>query len=265
VNAKPTGGDAAVRRILVALNAVSDSRAAIERAAAMAAEHEAELAGLFVEDLDLLRLCELPGHEVVLTTGAARPTDRREMERQLRARAETAKRVLERIAAAHHLRWSFEVRRARMLNAVREAAELADVVAADMTGPGRIERPDLRPAVLAYFEGGPSSARVLGLAVRAAVQHDAPLSVLLPARDAAAAAAGYARVRELLRHHEVEVTLERLQPGAAALRRRLAGRGTPLLFMEAAGRLIAGGALPDIVSATGCEVILVSGGRQPEG
>ena len=81
MNAKPAARDAAVRRILVALNAVSDSHAAIERAAAMAADHEAELAGLFVEDLDLLRLCELPGHEVVLATGAARPTDRREMER----------------------------------------------------------------------------------------------------------------------------------------------------------------------------------------
>jgi len=265
MNAKPVQRDAAVRRILVALNAVSDSQAAIERAAAMAAEHEAELAGLFVEDLDLLHLCELPGFEVMLSSGTTRRTDRGEMERQLRARAAAAREALERIAAAHHLRWSFEVRRTRMLKAVREAAELADVVAADMAGPGRVSGWPVRPmhrGVLAYYEGGASSARVLALAVRAAVQQGMPLSVLVPVDDAAAAGEAATRVRALLRHHEVELTIERVQPGAAALQRRLRGGGAPLLFMEAAGRLVASGALPALAAAPGCEVVLVSGGPQ---
>jgi len=264
VNAKPTQSELAVRRILVALNAVSDSQAAIERAAAMAAEHEAELAGLFVEDLDLLHLCELPGFEVMLSSGATRRTDRGEMERQLRARAEAAREALERIAAAHHLRWSFEVRRTRMLKAVREAAELADVVAADMAGPGQVSRWPARPAprsVLAYYEASAASARVLALAVRAAVQQGVPLSVLVPAADAEAAAEAAAEVRELLRHHEVELTIERLQPGAAALQRRLRG-GAPLLFMEAGGAMVAGGALPVLAATPSCEVVLVSSGPQ---
>ena len=47
-------------RILVALDASASGRAALAGAAALAAELQAELLGLFVEDANLLRLASLP-------------------------------------------------------------------------------------------------------------------------------------------------------------------------------------------------------------
>ena len=49
-----------IRRILVALDASRHSLAALEAAAELAARLKAELVGLFVEDIDLLRLAGLP-------------------------------------------------------------------------------------------------------------------------------------------------------------------------------------------------------------
>ena len=49
-----------VRRILVALDASPHSHAALEEAAALAKPLQAELAGVFVLDAELLRLSALP-------------------------------------------------------------------------------------------------------------------------------------------------------------------------------------------------------------
>ncbi len=52
--------DADHQRILVALDASSDSRAAVEAAVNLAARFNAELTGIYVEDENLLRLADLP-------------------------------------------------------------------------------------------------------------------------------------------------------------------------------------------------------------
>ncbi|MGB7837261.1 MAG: universal stress protein, partial [Terrimicrobiaceae bacterium] len=49
-----------IRRILVALDASAHSRAALEAACELALGLDAELSGLFVEDINLLRLAQLP-------------------------------------------------------------------------------------------------------------------------------------------------------------------------------------------------------------
>ena len=49
-----------IRRILVALDASEASRAAIRSAVDLAARFRAELVGLFVEDVNLLRSAQLP-------------------------------------------------------------------------------------------------------------------------------------------------------------------------------------------------------------
>ena len=57
-------------RILVALDASPQSEAALRAAAELAALLEAELEGLFVEDINLLHLCGLPfGREIRLVYG----------------------------------------------------------------------------------------------------------------------------------------------------------------------------------------------------
>lgn len=89
-----------MRRLLVAVEASPRSRAMLEQAAALARAIEAELAGLFVEDVNLLRLCGLPGHEIALSSGMARRLEQATMERELRAQAEELRRLLEMVAQA---------------------------------------------------------------------------------------------------------------------------------------------------------------------
>jgi nucleotide-binding universal stress UspA family protein len=61
----------AFRRILVALDASVNSLAAIEQAATLAANLEAEQLGLFVEDINLLRIATLPfARQICFPSGA---------------------------------------------------------------------------------------------------------------------------------------------------------------------------------------------------
>ncbi|MGD8821809.1 MAG: universal stress protein, partial [Anaerolineales bacterium] len=65
-----------VERILVAVDASSHSRAALEAAAELAASLEVELVGIFVEDINLMRLAELPiAVEIETPTGQVRRID----------------------------------------------------------------------------------------------------------------------------------------------------------------------------------------------
>ena len=60
-----------VRRILVALDASTQSLAALRTAVTLAAELGAELEGLFVEDTNLMRMAMLPVARRVLFPSAA--------------------------------------------------------------------------------------------------------------------------------------------------------------------------------------------------
>jgi len=67
----------ALRRILVALDASRSSLEALRAAAALAARMGAELECLFIEDVNLVRLGQLPvARQVTLTGGAAAPSSR---------------------------------------------------------------------------------------------------------------------------------------------------------------------------------------------
>ena len=81
----------AIRRILVALDGSYHSLAALEAAAELAASLEAELHGLFVEDVNLLRVAGSPvAREVCYPFSRTTRPNQRTMERQLRAQATQA-------------------------------------------------------------------------------------------------------------------------------------------------------------------------------
>lgn len=78
-----------VRRILVALDVSQHSLAALEAAVKLAARMQAELLGLFVEDLNLLRVAGLrSARQIRYPSATAEPLDLAAMERDLRVRAE---------------------------------------------------------------------------------------------------------------------------------------------------------------------------------
>jgi nucleotide-binding universal stress UspA family protein len=125
-----------LRRIVVGLDAGPRGRATLQAAAQLAARMQAELVGLFVEDIDLLHLAGLPfAREIGYPSATLRPLDVAAMERALRAAAEEVQRMLAAIAASGPLSWSFRIARGTMLAELRAAAAEGDIV---VTGALRV-------------------------------------------------------------------------------------------------------------------------------
>jgi nucleotide-binding universal stress UspA family protein len=137
-------GEIEIRRILVALDASSHSAAALEASAELASRMGAELLGLYVEDMNLLRLAELPfAQEVGQFTAIRRRLDIREVERQIRGQTVRVRRMLEVTTRRARVRWSFQVTRGMVVNEVLQAASEVDALVLGRAGwslvaPGRM-------------------------------------------------------------------------------------------------------------------------------
>lgn len=151
-----------IRRVIVGFDGAAPlNRAALEAAAGIAGRIEGELAGLFVENIDLLHLAALPfTREVGFPSAASREIDVERMERTLRAVAGEASRMLGMVAESARLRWSFTVTRGVLAAELLSAAQRCDLV--------------LVPGALVGVPGSAPRIRVMNLrdpdALRAALQ-----------------------------------------------------------------------------------------------
>jgi nucleotide-binding universal stress UspA family protein len=193
-----------IKRILVALDASPHSRAALEEAAALAARLNAELLGLFVQDLELVQLAQLPfAREVGLTSAESRALDPGSMDLALKAQAQTARTQFESIAQHHRLHFSFRVARGHVVNELLAASGEVDLLALGSAGhmemAGRrigsttrrvaasahcsvlIEQHTKRPgaAILLLYEDSPSADNALARAEQLAASRDAELVIVL--------------------------------------------------------------------------------------
>lgn len=124
-----------VRRILVALDASADSLAGLDAAVRLAAELGAEVLGLFVEDVDLLRVARLEvSRRVVPLSGDARELEPGELERHLRAQSRRARQELQASADRFRVPWSFRTSRGRVARELVTAAREVDLVTVGATG-----------------------------------------------------------------------------------------------------------------------------------
>ncbi len=177
-----------IRRILVAVDASPQSMAALEAAAELAASLGAELIGVYVEDINLIRLAALP---VVLEIGGAsarsRRMDKRRMDRQLRSQAARAAQAMGIAASRAQVRWSFTVARGSVETELLQAAGEADLFILGRSGwsgkrklgstasklvaegPNRtmvIERGErLQPTLMTVYDGSDRSQRALDTAI----------------------------------------------------------------------------------------------------
>lgn len=179
-----------IKQILVALDGSPSSMSALENGVAMAARLGAELVGLFVEDINLLRATQLPfSQEISFFSSGFRPLEALELERQLRVQADRVRQVMERISIAKKISTMFRVARGSVAEEILNASKGADLLVLGKTGrslPGFgrsgsivrsvvIRRPgmtlvwhahgaEIRPVVLTY-DGSESAVKAVEVAV----------------------------------------------------------------------------------------------------
>ncbi|MEZ4680266.1 MAG: universal stress protein [Caldilineaceae bacterium] len=197
--------DLVIQRIVVALDATTQSANLLEAAAHLAHHLGIELVGLFVEDVNLLRLSELPfTQEIGSFSQLRRPLQATQLALQLRSQATQLQRMVMRAAERYGVSWSFQVVRGPIAAELRKAAVETDLFVLGRNrrrprGPAPlgsttravvIEAPRLtmvfhqqaqwqQPIVVA-FDGSPAAIRALDLATQLTqAAEDVPLVVIL--------------------------------------------------------------------------------------
>ena len=200
-------------RILVALDESPRSAAALTAAATLASELDAELAGLFVEDVNLQNLAGLPfAREFSLLSGVGRPLSQSDVEQTWRREANTLQRQLAEAAERLRLRWSFRVARGRVVTEVHTQAQAFDlIVLGKRTGIGVVRVTQTRVTsvypggrarpVLVLFEDAGTSARSLEMGAMLARHNGAELVLLVSAGSEQAYRAACADAQAALTQH----------------------------------------------------------------
>jgi hypothetical protein len=182
---------ARIRRITVILRGHAAEARLLSSAVWLARDTAAELTGVFLEDIDLLRLAELPlAIEICRSTNVRRRVEAVELARQLASQAAAAERALGRVAEDAGVAWSFRVARGAVTAMLMAAAAEADVTlvaaarralwaygeaAATDAGP----RGGGRAPIAVVFDRSAAATRALDVGLRLAATQGRPLTIIL--------------------------------------------------------------------------------------
>ncbi|MBI1423502.1 MAG: hypothetical protein GC149_08565 [Gammaproteobacteria bacterium] len=197
-----------IKRILVALDASEANHSALQAAALLASQLQAELQALFVEDINLLRLAELPfAREMMFGSREGRRITLTNMERQIQAQASRLRQLVAATAQQARIKAEFKVLRGQISSELLLAAQQMDLlilgknaqllqqnlrlgkVAQEVLAAvncnvmllqygAHIERP-----VAVLFDGSEASQRALLLGMQLAHGDHDHLTVIYPATD----------------------------------------------------------------------------------
>ncbi len=263
-----------IRRILVALDATARCAAALEESARFAARLDAELLGVFVEDVNLLRLAALP---FVRETGTHSATTRRiedrAMERALRVQAQQARAALDAAAARMGVAVRFAVARGQVAAQLIEAARDADLVIlalarreaigakirAVLSGvPGPLlllrEGAGVRAPVVTVHDGTPTADRAVEIAGQLA--HDLgarELTVLTPVPGSGGGERLRRELPERLRHAGLAAHIHPVPDGVEALVRAILRLEPGTLVLTAGCEPL----LPALLAGDGSAILLL--------
>jgi nucleotide-binding universal stress UspA family protein len=271
-----------IRRILVALDASPHSLAALRAAVEIAAELSAELIGVFVEDVNLVRLAALPAsQEIGQTSARIRELDERTMARQLRGLALRAERALAREAGRSQVRWSFTVSRGTIGAELGVAASQADLVVMGRAGWSIRRRAGssveavltsgmrrtlvigagarLQPTWLVVYDGSEMADRGLESARLLAASKGGYLTVAIARPDPEQAQQLQWQVAEQLRPHRLKVRFRWLHRfDSRALAELVATEQRCVLVLSADAAQLRDRPLPEILETLDCPVLIVS-------
>lgn len=273
-----------IRRILVALDASTDSLAALDAAAKLAARVNAELVGLFVEDINLLHLAGLPFTRE-MRFSRLEDINHEQMEEALRLQAAQARRALMQAADRRSVNWSFKVVRGQVTPEV-----LAAALEADLLTLGKASRPLSRHSrlgstartlieqaphsilltqhlteenqpVLVTYDGSLEAQKALQVAVYIALANQLKLTVLVLAGDPEEMQTLAQHAADRLTHYSSElpdVEYVRLpKPDVIQLIEavRLEGGGT--LVLGSGGPLLQANIIQTLLDELDCPLLIV--------
>jgi len=180
-------------RILVMLGSLESDRAALEALSLLAGRTPAEILGMFVEDIELLSLAELPiAREYCLLTHVERHLQAPDIERQFRIQARAAQQALAEIASRRGSSLSFRTVRGITTTLLREALAETDLMLfgsarGTLRMPGGFTRGTTglrsRQPVAVVFDGSDPAQRAFQIALQIAQNKAVPLTVILTAGD----------------------------------------------------------------------------------
>ncbi len=263
----PATKQSTVRRITVTLGTSESGRLPLETAARLAAILGAELEGVFVEDINLIRLSGLPFlREVRPWSIADEQVSSQRMQRELRTLARRAEQMIERVARETGVPWSFQVWQGRP-----EAASLLQAFGAEILSLGRISSrvssrmfaPARRPTPLSretntsisvLFSGSEQAARAAATACSLARDMGARLTVMLPAAMPALKEQALAILKQ---HGQVARFVELAGVDAPSLRLAADTAGPSILITEAEHPLLQQAGLDQCLDALFCPVLLI--------
>jgi nucleotide-binding universal stress UspA family protein len=259
INSRDTS---AIRRIAVTLDALDLSIIALDQAARLARHTGAQLEGIFVEDIDLLQLAELPFlREVRRSSRSVEAMTPARMEQELRVLARRAERLLGEQAARHHVSWSFRIWRGSIDSDLLAAAMEVDVLALTRLGSVLAHSPAPRPgqsAIAVLYGGGDSAARALDTAASLAAEQRARLNILLPVVQGIDAAALRQEATLRLGEHAREAQFIQMPDASLpALLEALAGTDNAALILQRDHELLQTPTLRHCLNSLNCPVLVV--------
>lgn len=243
------------RRVVLTIRASGDAGRLLGDAGVLARAMRAELAALFVEESDLLRVAALPmTHEVGGTSGAIRSIDLPATRRLLDRRTAEVRRLVERTATELDVPWSFAVARGDVVEVAVSAVAGPGVVVLVPSTPSALERAlgevarTTTAQVAAVVDGSAAGDRALEAATALAGGRAGDVALVLPVhgdagslRRAAARRLGLgpslppvvdlADPRRRPRLRALVVSAGELGGSVAALRRLRAAAGCPVVLV----------------------------------
>lgn len=270
-----------IRRILVALDASPQSLAALEAAVELAASLGSELAGMFVEDVNLIRMAGLPvTSEIGSASGRVRAISERRLSRQLRGQAARAEQALAAVANQAHVVWSFKIARGSIDAELLEAAAEADLIilgreswssrgrlgstarAILSAAPERaliVEQGErLRPTLMVLYDGSARARRALDTGITIARGGGGFLTVGIVAEDEDTARSRQKEIAEILQPYRIEARYRwLLRIGVEELAEMVRTEEECILILPGESPLLKGRKLPEALDEFDCPVLLV--------
>lgn len=275
------GREQNIRRILVALDASPHSMAALKAAAELAAQFNAELLGLYVEDITLLRLSELPlAREVSIYSAVPRQITRQEVEQQLRTQARQARRAIETLAERLRVRWSFRVAQGVIAFELLSAAAESDLILLGKAGWSRRSRlgstsrtmvsqanrhlmilqhgTRVTPPITLVYDGSPLSKRALLTTAQLLQGQDGFLIVVILAGEIEKARQFQAQVAQWLRQQGKQARYRWLvQSDGERLVNTVQSEQCGLLVLPGESEILQGDVLEEVINRMQCPVLVV--------